>query len=101
MVLSFNECSSILSEILSLSGSLFTSFISGWFILSALLERFGLKDELDKVKETKKVRARQGKYRNNRYRTRKGPLIVYSNEDRPGFKTRLLLVKLVSAIFLG
>jgi large subunit ribosomal protein L4e len=47
----------------------------------AMLEKFGLKEELDKVKETKKVRAGQGKYRNNRYKTRKGPLIVFSNED--------------------
>lgn len=48
----------------------------------ALLEKFGLKEELDKVRETRKVRAGQGKYRNRRYKTRKGPLIVYGNDDR-------------------
>jgi len=48
----------------------------------ALLERLGLKDELDKVRESKKIRAGQGKYRNRRYRLRRGPLIVYDNENR-------------------
>jgi|LauGreDrversion4_2_1035121.scaffolds.fasta_scaffold69291_1 large subunit ribosomal protein L4e len=50
--------------------------------LIAILERLGLKAELDKVRETRKVRAGQGKYRNRRYKSRKGPLIVFSNEDR-------------------
>jgi len=45
------------------------------------LERLGLKEELEKVRETKKVRAGQGKYRNRRYRLRKGPLIVYGSND--------------------
>lgn len=79
-----------------------------------LLERFGLKDELDKVKDTKRVRAGQGKYRNNRYRTRKGPLIVFSNEDRliqrssrnvPGVETchvdRLNLLQLAPGGHMG
>jgi large subunit ribosomal protein L4e len=80
----------------------------------AVLERLGLSDELNKVKETKKVRPGQGKYRNNRYRTRKGPLIVYSNEDRliqrsarnvPGVETchvdRLNLLQLAPGGHLG
>jgi len=80
----------------------------------ALLTRIGLKDELDKVKDTKKIRAGQGKYRNNRYRTRKGPLIVFSNEDRliqrssrniPGVETchvdRLNLLQLAPGGHLG
>lgn len=50
--------------------------------LIVALERLGLRAELDKVRETRKVRAGQGKYRNRRYKTRKGPLIVYTNEDR-------------------
>ena len=45
------------------------------------LEKLGLKEELDKVKVTKKVRAGQGKYRNRRYRLRKGPLVVYGSND--------------------
>jgi large subunit ribosomal protein L4e len=82
--------------------------------LIATLERLGLSDELNKVKETKKVRPGQGKYRNNRYRTRKGPLIVYSNEDRlihrsarnvPGVETchvdRLNLLQLAPGGHLG
>jgi large subunit ribosomal protein L4e len=48
----------------------------------AILNRLGLKDELDKVRETRKIRAGQGKYRNRRYKSRKGPLVVFSNEDR-------------------
>jgi large subunit ribosomal protein L4e len=80
----------------------------------AVLSRLGLKAELDKVKETKKVRAGQGKYRNRRYKTRKGPLVVYSNEDRlitqtarniPGVETchvdRLNLLQLAPGGHLG
>lgn len=48
----------------------------------AFLERLGLKDELDKVKNSRKLRAGQGKYRNRRYRIRRGPLIVYDDENR-------------------
>jgi large subunit ribosomal protein L4e len=47
-----------------------------------VLERLGLKEELDRVRENRKVRAGQGKYRNRRYRVRRGPLIVYDNENR-------------------
>jgi large subunit ribosomal protein L4e len=47
-----------------------------------VLERLGLSEELNKVRENRKVRAGQGKYRNRRYRLRKGPLIVYDNENR-------------------
>jgi large subunit ribosomal protein L4e len=44
-----------------------------------LLEKLGLKEELEKVKNTKKVRPGQGKSRNRRYKLRKGPLVVYDN----------------------
>jgi large subunit ribosomal protein L4e len=80
----------------------------------AVLSRLGLKAELDKVKETKKVRAGQGKYRNRRYKTRKGPLVVFTNEDRlitqtarniPGVETchvdRLNLLQLAPGGHLG
>jgi large subunit ribosomal protein L4e len=80
----------------------------------SVLKRLGLKDELDKVNETKKVRAGQGKYRNRRYKTRKGPLVVFSNEDRliaqnarniPGVETchvdRLNLLQLAPGSHLG
>jgi large subunit ribosomal protein L4e len=46
-----------------------------------LFNKFGLQEELEKVKETRKVRPGQGKYRNRRYKTRKGPLVVFGNED--------------------
>lgn len=46
-----------------------------------LLERLGLKEELEKVRNSRKVRAGQGKYRNRRYRLRKGPLVVFDNEN--------------------
>jgi len=45
-----------------------------------LLEKLGLKEELKKVSDSKKVRAGKGKARNRRYVKRLGPLIVY-NED--------------------
>lgn len=80
----------------------------------AVLSRLGLKAELEKVRETKKVRAGQGKYRNRRYKTRKGPLVVYTNEDRlitqtsrniPGVETchvdRLNLLQLAPGGHLG
>jgi len=46
-----------------------------------VFNRFGLREELEKVKDTRKVRPGQGKYRNRRYKTRKGPLVVFGNED--------------------
>jgi len=49
--------------------------------LIKLLKRFGLQEELDKVKNHRKVRAGQGKYRNRRYVLRKGPLIVYDSDN--------------------
>lgn len=80
----------------------------------AVLSRLGLKAELEKVRETKKVRAGQGKYRNRRYKTRKGPLVVFTNEDRlitqtsrniPGVETchvdRLNLLQLAPGGHLG
>merc|ERR1712113_229347 len=41
---------------------------------------FGLKEELKKVSDSKRVRAGKGKARNRRYKKRLGPLIIY-NED--------------------
>lgn len=46
-----------------------------------LFNKFGLKEELEKVKETRKIRPGQGKYRNRRYKTRKGPLVVFGDAD--------------------
>lgn len=46
------------------------------------LRSIGLEEELNKVKESKKVRPGQGKYRNRRYRIKKGALIIYDNNDQ-------------------
>jgi large subunit ribosomal protein L4e len=45
-----------------------------------LLKKIGCGDELQKVMDSKKLRAGKGKARNRRYVMRKGPLVVY-NED--------------------
>lgn len=47
-----------------------------------MLEKLGLREELEKVKNSRKVRVGAGKQRNRRYVQRKGPLIVYDNEAR-------------------
>eukprot|EP00933_Yihiella_yeosuensis_P002169 TRINITY_DN1035_c0_g2_i1.p1 TRINITY_DN1035_c0_g2~~TRINITY_DN1035_c0_g2_i1.p1 ORF type:complete len:408 (+),score=129.71 TRINITY_DN1035_c0_g2_i1:128-1351(+) len=44
------------------------------------LKGLGCADELQKVLDSRKIRAGQGKARNRRYRMRKGPLVIY-NED--------------------
>lgn len=46
----------------------------------SILEKLGLTEDLNRVKETRRIRAGAGKARNRRYVTRKGPLVVY-NED--------------------
>merc|ERR1719367_221073 len=45
-----------------------------------ILENLGLKEELQKVADSKKIRAGKGKARNRKYKKRLGPLIIY-NED--------------------
>merc|ERR1712166_435937 len=49
-------------------------------LLAALLN-FGVGDDLSKVRKSKKVKTGTGKYRNSRYVMRKGPLIIYDNEE--------------------
>ena len=49
-------------------------------MLTALLN-FGVGDDLSKVRKSKKVKTGTGKYRNSRYVMRKGPLIIYDNEE--------------------
>merc|ERR1719231_1965975 len=46
------------------------------------LTKFGVSDELVKVKKSKKIRSGKGKYRNSRYVMRKGPLIIYSDSTK-------------------
>jgi large subunit ribosomal protein L4e len=45
------------------------------------LQRFGAYADVEKVVDNKRVRAGKGKLRNRRYRLRKGPLVVYANEN--------------------
>lgn len=56
----------------------------------SVLEKFGVGDDLDKVKASKKIRAGKGKMRNRRYTMRRGPLIVYDEADGIQFGARNL-----------
>lgn len=47
----------------------------------AMIRGLGAAAELEKVKGSKKVRAGKGKMRNRRYVMRKGPLVVYANDE--------------------
>lgn len=47
----------------------------------AFLKRFGAYQDVQKVIDTKAQRPGKGKLRNKRYKTRKGPLVVYGNEN--------------------
>ena len=44
-----------------------------------VLEKFGVAEELERCRDSKKVRCGKGKMRNRRYVMRRGPLIVYQN----------------------
>merc|ERR1719446_96 len=45
-----------------------------------MLKKLGCEEELKKVSDSKKVRSGKGKMRNRRYTMRRGPLVIY-NED--------------------
>jgi large subunit ribosomal protein L4e len=47
----------------------------------AMLERLGLKQDLEKVVKSKGIRAGKGKSRNRRYVMRKGPVVVHGKDD--------------------
>ena len=47
------------------------------------LQHIGAFGDVKKVASTIKVRAGHGKYRNRRFRTRKGPLVIYSGANVP------------------
>merc|ERR1719476_978664 len=79
----------------------------------AALEGVGCKEELQRVTDSKKVRPGKGKMRNRRYTMRRGPLVVY-NEDNgivramrniPGVETacvsRLNILKLAPGGHFG
>jgi len=45
------------------------------------MEKLGLSDDVDKAKDSKKIRRGKGKMRNRRYVKRRGPLVIYSDEN--------------------
>uniref|UniRef100_A0A0G4ICG4 Large ribosomal subunit protein uL4 C-terminal domain-containing protein n=1 Tax=Chromera velia CCMP2878 TaxID=1169474 RepID=A0A0G4ICG4_9ALVE len=47
----------------------------------AMLTRVGCSPDLEKSRESKQIRAGKGKGRNRRYTMRKGPLVVYSEDN--------------------
>jgi len=49
--------------------------------LLSVLRRLGLGDDIQKVVDSRKIRVGSGKSRNRRYVQRRGPLIVYDNEQ--------------------
>lgn len=82
--------------------------------LLSTLRKFGVGDELKRTRESRKVRQGNGKMRNSRYVLRKGPLIIYADENNlvkrtarnlPGVDTcnvhRLNLLQLAPGGHLG
>jgi len=77
------------------------------------LKKLGLAEELQRIIDSKKVRAGKGKMRNRRYTMRRGPLVVYSEDNGivramrnvPGVETacvtRLNLLKVAPGGTLG
>lgn len=49
--------------------------------LLSVLRKFGAGEELKRTRDSRKVRQGQGKMRNSRYVLRKGPLIIYGDEN--------------------
>ena len=49
--------------------------------LLAALGNFGVSDDLNKVRKSKACRSGKGKYRNSKYVMRKGPLVIYNNDE--------------------
>jgi large subunit ribosomal protein L4e len=45
------------------------------------LKAVGAYPDVERVQSSKRQRAGKGKLRNRRYRTRRGPLLVYANEN--------------------
>ena len=48
---------------------------------SAVLERLGAFEDVEKVKDTKRIRVGKGKNRNRRHVLRKGPLVIYNENN--------------------
>jgi large subunit ribosomal protein L4e len=51
--------------------------------LVEVFKRFGAYDDVERVAETRAIRAGQGKARGRRYRIRRGPLVIYEEANAP------------------
>jgi len=83
--------------------------------LLSVFTKFGVSDEMHRVRTSKKIKSGHGKYRGNtRYNMRKGPLVIYGDENKlvkqcarnlPGVDTchvqRLNLLQLAPGGHLG
>jgi len=82
--------------------------------LLGTLRKFGITDELKRTRESRKIRQGHGKMRNSRYVVKKGPLIIYGDQNNlvkrtarnlPGVDTchvnRLNLLQLAPGGHLG
>merc|ERR1711966_177466 len=49
--------------------------------MGELLSKLGCDEEIKRINDSKKVRSGKGKMRNRRYTMRKGPLVVYSEDN--------------------
>jgi len=49
--------------------------------LLGTLRKFGVGEELKRIRNSKKIRVGHGKMRNSRYVMRKGPLVIYGDEN--------------------
>ncbi|KAL0251678.1 hypothetical protein GEMRC1_000890 [Eukaryota sp. GEM-RC1] len=47
----------------------------------AVLEKIGASAEVERVKKSRSIRAGRGKMRNRRYTQRRGPLVIYENDN--------------------
>eukprot|EP01083_Nonionella_stella_P148503 470174_1 len=53
-----------------------------------IMESMGCNGDIEKVQDSKKLRAGKGKMRNRRYTMRRGPLVVYDSADGVQFAAR-------------
>jgi large subunit ribosomal protein L4e len=56
-----------------------------------ILEKLGFKDEMEKLNNTRKIRAGKGKVRNRRYVKRIGPMIIYNEDNGIGRATQNII----------
>jgi len=47
----------------------------------AFLKKFGADEDVERVNNAKAIRPGKGKLRNKRFKLRRGPLVIYSNEN--------------------